>query len=257
MLVAFTDIPEFIMSLGKAVVLGLMLSLSPAADSVGLAGRDGEPGNLNYLALGASDAAGVGAYPLTRGYVFKIADALAVRGEPVGLYNLGIPGATVIEIQAALEVFLITRQQIDLVTIWVGSNDLIQGLAISEFAQGLRSILSQLRARTNAFIVIANLVDLTRLPRFVEKPDADVTAARVAAFNQIIRNEAARFRVAVLNLFALVDPNRDAITAIDGFHPNNRGHQRLASLFLGLIVPHLRTQPEKNLLLVKSRDLSF
>lgn len=203
------------MSLGKAVVLGLMLSLSPAADSVGLAGRDGEPGNLNYLALGASDAAGIGAFPLTRGYVFKIADALAVRGEPVGLYNLGIPGATVIEIQAALEIFLITRQQIDLVTIWVGSNDLIQGLAISEFAQGLHSVLSQLRARTNAFIVIANLVDLTRLPRFVEKPDADVTVARVAAFNQIIRNEAARFRIAVLNLFALVDPNRGAITASD------------------------------------------
>jgi acyl-CoA thioesterase I len=242
------------MNLAKAVALGLMLSLWPAADAVGLAGRDGEPGDLNYVALGASDAAGIGAFPLTEGYAFKIADALAARGEPVGLYNLGIPGATVVEIQTALEVFLITRQEVDLVTLWTGSNDLIQGLTVAEFAQGLRSILSELRAHTNAFIVIANLVDLTQLPRFVEKPDVNVTAARVAAFNQVIRSEAAAFRVPVLNLFALVDPIRDLTSALDGFHPNNRGHQRLASLFLGLIVPHLRPEPEQDLLLVMRRD---
>ncbi len=157
---------------------------------------------------------------------------------------MGIPGATVNEILGALKVFLITRQEIGLVTIWVGSNDLIQGFTIAEFAQGLRSILSQLRERTNAFVVIANLVDLTQLPRFVEKPDADVTGARVAAFNQVIRSEAARSRVAILNLFALVDPSRDVTSVIDGFHPNNRGHQLLASLFLGLIVPSLEPGPD-------------
>ena len=37
------------------------------------------PQHITYLALGASDAAGVGAEPITRGYVFRIADELDER----------------------------------------------------------------------------------------------------------------------------------------------------------------------------------
>ena len=39
------------------------------------------PERIVYLAIGASDAAGIGAEPLTNGYVFRIADDLDRRGQ--------------------------------------------------------------------------------------------------------------------------------------------------------------------------------
>ena len=47
------------------------------------------------LALGASDATGVGALPLTEGYVFLIKRELDKRVPGVALVNLGVPGARV------------------------------------------------------------------------------------------------------------------------------------------------------------------
>jgi len=44
-----------------------------------------------YLALGASDATGVGALPLTDGYVFLIKRELDKRMPGVALVNLGVP----------------------------------------------------------------------------------------------------------------------------------------------------------------------
>ena len=57
------------------------LSLA-GASLVACAGAQPEqPDRLIYLAIGASDAAGVGAEPLTNGYVFQIADELDERIE--------------------------------------------------------------------------------------------------------------------------------------------------------------------------------
>lgn len=98
-----------------------------------MADRDGEPGELTYVGLGASDAAGIGAFLLTNGYVFKIADALAVRGEPVARYNLSIPGATIEGIETAARLFLLARPDVDLITIWTGSNDIIRGMPVRQF----------------------------------------------------------------------------------------------------------------------------
>lgn len=246
----------------RAVVLGVVvLTLMPTVCWSGLADRDGEPGELAYVALGASDAAGIGAFPLTNGYVFKIADALAARGEPVAIYNLGIPGATIEGIETATSLFLLARSDVDLITIWMGSNDIIRGMPARQFEETLRALLTRLRERTNAFLVIANLVDLTRLPRFDQTPDDRVTAARIAAFNRAIRRQAIAFRLPVVNLFGQIDPTDDVTSFIDGFHPNNRGHQRLARLFLRLIVPRLqgplgRERPAITLVMIAGRGLA-
>jgi hypothetical protein len=50
-----------------------LMILAVLAISVGAcAGSPEPPDRIVYLAIGASDAAGVGAEPLTRGYVFRI-----------------------------------------------------------------------------------------------------------------------------------------------------------------------------------------
>ena len=67
-----------------------------------------------YVALGASDAAGVGAEPITRGYVFRIADELDERVDEVFLANLGVPGANTEQLDQALELFLQSEVEPDL-----------------------------------------------------------------------------------------------------------------------------------------------
>jgi hypothetical protein len=71
------------------VVLTCALTLSFCAGS-----RD-RPIKFVYLALGASDAVGVGAIPLTEGYVYLIKRDLDRRMPGVFLMNLGVPFARI------------------------------------------------------------------------------------------------------------------------------------------------------------------
>ena len=86
-----------------------------------------KPIEFVYLALGASDATGVGATPLTEGYVFLVKRELDRRLPGVFLINLGVPGARIdlIKEQVRLAKQLDTRA--NLVTLWTGANDLIHG----------------------------------------------------------------------------------------------------------------------------------
>lgn len=193
---------------------------------------------LVYLALGASDATGVGALPLTEGYVYLIKDELDRRLSGVALLNLGVPGARInlIKEQARLAVQVGTKA--DLVTLWTGANDLIHGDGATTFQEDLRFILQNLWNHVSKVIVVANLPDLTQLPRFRRTPDPAVNLERVRAFNRAIEVEARAVGASVVDLFA--QPVRDDLVFdLDGFHPNDAGHREIARLFLEVILPAL------------------
>ena len=193
---------------------------------------------IHYTALGASDAVGVGALPPTRGYVFRIREGLEQQvGRSVDLLNLGIPGAQVGEIDEAFQKSIQSGNRPDLVTLWTGSNDLIHGADPAEFEAKLRTLLQRVRAKTTAFLVLANLPDLTQLPVFVEHPTPTVTTARISTFNTAIERQALAVEATVVHLYE--QPiMKNAVSDIDGFHPSNEGHAELASLFLHVILPH-------------------
>ncbi|MBE0598934.1 MAG: hypothetical protein IH614_16895 [Desulfuromonadales bacterium] len=196
-------------------------------------------GPLTYLALGASDAAGIGASSLENGYVYRVEDALeSEREEAVELFNLGIPGALADDIVGALDLALLTGIRPDLVTLWTGANDLTRGRLPADFASDLDTILGRLRGETDSLIFLGDLPDLTALPRFVAEPDSDVTLERVAAFNAVIVEQAARHGAALVPLSAL--PVEGELTSdVDGFHPSNAGHVAIAEAFLAVIRPAL------------------
>jgi lysophospholipase L1-like esterase len=99
--------------------------------------------------------------------------------------------------------------------------------------------LQNLRKSTPGLIVIANLPDLTKLPRFRDQPSAVVTIDRVRAFNKAIAQEAVAVNVPVVDLFE--QPLADKLVSdLDGFHPNNEGHREIALLFLEVILPKLK-----------------
>ena len=73
-----------------------------------------------YAALGASDAVGIGAIPISEGYVFEIADKLRSVRANVQLVNLGINGARIERFLAEqLQPAIASNPQI--ITIWTGS----------------------------------------------------------------------------------------------------------------------------------------
>lgn len=189
---------------------------------------EGPGGATVYAALGASDAVGVGAVPLSNGYVYLIAERIrAARGE-VELHNFGYLGARIdhfldSELPAAIAVAP------GVVTVWAGSNDLIEGDDAAVFGAKLESLLRQLREGTAAQVFVGDLVDLTRAPRFRRDPSPAVTRARIAAFNAGIHAAVAATGAHLVPLSTV--PLDDSLFAWDGFHPSNAGYALLAAAF--------------------------
>jgi acyl-CoA thioesterase I len=219
------------------ILAALAMSLGACAG-----GPPEPPDRIIYLAIGASDAAGVGATPLSRGYVFRIADELDGRVDQVFLAPLAIPGAGTEQLDAALELFLESAIEPNLVTVWTGANDVIRGEDADDFEGELEDMFERLRDRTDGVIVAANIPDLTELPRFREDPDDDVTRERIEEFNDAIEEQAEDYGVLVVDLYG--EPVEDELVSDeDGFHPNDEGHRRIADEFLKVILPALGLEP--------------
>jgi lysophospholipase L1-like esterase len=191
-----------------------------------------------YLALGASDATGVGALPLTEGYIYLIARELDRQMPGVFLVNLGVPGARNDLIKEQVRVAKQLRTKADLVTLWTGANDVVNGDDPKQFQDRLRALLGMVREEISPTIVVANLPDLTQLPRFRTSPSPTVTSARIDAFNGAIAEETRAAGGSLVDLHASAVRD-DLVYDVDGFHPNNAGHREIAQQFLQVIVPRI------------------
>ena len=200
-----------------------------------------QPRDILYLAIGASDALGIGATPLRNGYVYRIRDELEQQTRAdVRLLNLAIPGGTTRDLRQALQLALRREVKPDLVTIWTGANDLISGQAPADFERELSVLLRELREKSSSLIVIADIPDLTKSPRFKIQPSPVVTSNRIAAFNRVIEKQASAFSVPIVRL-SREEITDELVSEIDGFHPSDRGHRLVAQLFLKIILPRVLT----------------
>ncbi len=188
-----------------------------------------------YVAMGASDAVGVGAFPLENGYVYKVRDGLQPYAGRVDLDNLGASGERISYIETTELPTAIVRKP-DVVTLWAGPNDVGGGVAAVEFEASLGRIFAALRQQSSAIVVMANVPDLTVLPFYQLFPDEDVTPARIQAYNESIARQCAIYGVPFVDLYTDRYAENLEYVAIDGFHPSNAGHAKLAELFLGLIL---------------------
>jgi len=192
---------------------------------------------LVYVALGASDAVGLGAFPLENGYVYKIRDSLKAYAPNVELHNLGVI-CKLSEYLESTELPTAIAHQPDVVTIWTGPNDLTVGVDVATFETHLGNIFARLRQQTSALIVMANIPDMTVLPRFQLLPDADVTLERVHAYNAAIVRQTAAYNIPLVDLYAARCSEKKEYIGLDGFHPSNAGYAKMAELYLEQIVTH-------------------
>jgi lysophospholipase L1-like esterase len=189
-------------------------------------------GPVTYVALGASDAVGIGSnIPGSQGYVPLIAAHLPKGSHSI---NLGISG---IHLHEALseELPLALTTSPNLITIWLVTNDFIGGVSYNDYMHDLNLLLQQLHTSTHSRIVMADLPDLTRLPAFANETTAQKSQMlnAIQQWNTGITQLARNYGVILVDLFS----QGSRLTAhpeyisFDGFHPSPTGYVQLANYF--------------------------
>lgn len=188
---------------------------------------------LTYVAIGASDAFGVGtADPVHESWPVDLAQRL---GPHVQLLDLGLPGVTAAQAaQSELPIALASNPRI--VTIWLGVNDLETGVPLASYSASLDGMIAALRSRTHAAIYVANLPDLTLLPYF-SGWDPGKLRSEVNAWNATIAQVCARDGATLVDLasFSNALANAPEDIADDGLHPSTAGAAALAGAFASII----------------------
>ena len=205
---------------------------TPQAIHQPVSGQQITSGPVTYVALGASDAVGVGSnQPGSQGYVPLIESRLPSGSH---LVNLGISGIHLHEAMTR-ELPLALTTSPSLITIWLVVNDFVGGVSYNSYTADLTSLLQQLRAGTKARIVIANLPDLTLLPDFSHTSASQkaATLAAIKKWNAAISSIAAHYNVTLVDLFShnsQLTSHPEYISG-DGFHPSAAGYVQLADYF--------------------------
>ncbi len=194
-------------------------------------GAEGRPmiaGPIVYVALGDSTGYGVGARE--GGYVKRLFDRINERRPNSTLQNLCVSGATtddLVRVQLERAVAL----NPDLVTVGIGINDIGHGLTLEQFSKNYETILSTLKEKTHAQIVVTNLPDVSSAPRI---PDSmrRTYQRQIDQFCQRLVEIAERHGVTVFDIYTITKdelPSHPEYFSSDGFHPSDAGYELWAT----------------------------
>jgi acyl-CoA thioesterase I len=192
---------------------------------------------LTYVAIGASDTFGLGTDdPASQNWAADLAGKL---GNGVHFINLGIPSihlhdALNVELPVALD------SHPDLVTVWLAVDDLADNVPLASYSHDLDLLISRLQTGApHARIVVANVPDLTLVPRF-QGTDPQTLHAQIAAYNNAIATIVKRHSVLLVDLYARWSElaSHPEYISNDGFHPNAVGYTRIAEIFYQVLQEH-------------------
>ncbi|HZR98979.1 MAG TPA: SGNH/GDSL hydrolase family protein [Chloroflexota bacterium] len=193
-----------------------------------------QPKPLVYVALGASDAVGIGAgNPERESWVAVLASEMPADTR---LVNLGISGSLLRDALAQqLPVALDAAP--DIVTVWLAVNDFNARVPLDEYSAQLDTLLDALTTRTTAHVLVANIPNLMAVPLYNQVP-RDLLRAELARWNAVIADGAERHGATLIDLYGLGPElaRRPDLVGADGFHPSTEGHRRLADVMWATIV---------------------
>jgi len=179
------------------------------------------PASERYLALGDSFTIGTGTTP-ERSFPAVLTERWKKAGRVVQLTNPAVNGYTTDDL-IARELPLASTLKPTLVTVLIGSNDIVRGRSADQYRAQLQWIYAALGA---AGIPAGALVGLPQ-PDWSVSPAAAPFGgpaelrAKIEAFNEIAREEVQRAGGRYIDLFPLMRRQADAkMLASDGLHPS-------------------------------------
>ena len=181
-------------------------------------------GPIVYVALGDSTGAGVGSR--NGGYVARLFQRLVERRPGSKLSNLCVSGSTTEDVlRAQLEKGVAMNP--DLVTLGIGINDIGHGLTLDQFARNYEQILSTLKEKTHAKIVVTNIPDISTAPRIPGSMRREYQQ-QIIQFSKRLGEIAARHGVTVFDVYSITTkelPSHPEYFSSDGFHPSDQGYE--------------------------------
>ena len=197
---------------------------------------------VRYVALGASDAVGVGASdPNHTAYVPIIISRLPKGSAAL---NLGISGET---LHQALrdELPQAIAAKPTLITVWLVGNDFKGCVSLQQYGADLNTLLTQLQRQTSAKVFVANAPDFSALPAVQAQAasgsfcgsSASLASIRGLAqqWNQVINASVTAHHDTLVDLFNTDLASHPGYVSGDGFHPSDQGYLALANLFWSAI----------------------
>jgi lysophospholipase L1-like esterase len=186
-------------------------------------------GPIVYVALGDSTGAGVGARD-GGGYVARLFKRLEERRPESKLSNLCISGATTADlVRGQLERGVALNP--DLVTIGIGINDIGHGLTLDQFSKNFDEILSTLKDKTHATIVVTNLPDISSAPRIPNSMRSQYQR-QIDEFCKRLEEIANKYGVTIFDIYTITKeelPSHPEYFSADGFHPSDEGYELWAT----------------------------
>ena len=185
-------------------------------------------GPIVYVALGDSTGAGVGARE--GGYVARLFKRIEERQPGSKLSNLCVSGATTADlVRGQLERGIALNP--DVVTVGIGINDIGHGLTLDEFSENYEEILSRLKEKTHARIVVTNIPDVSSAPRIPNVMRREYQR-QIDQFGQRLVEIANRHGVTVFDIYTITKdelPSHPEYFSVDGFHPSDEGYELWAT----------------------------
>ena len=181
-------------------------------------------GPIVYVALGDSTGSGVGAR--SGGYVARLFKRIEERRPGSQLSNLCVSGATTADVlRGQLDRGVALNP--DLVTLGIGVNDIGHGISLDQFSKNYEQILSTLKEKTRARIVVSNLPDVSTAPR-IPASMRNEYQRQIVQFSQRLEEIASRHGVTIFDIYTITTEelaSHPEYFSSDGFHPSDEGYQ--------------------------------
>jgi lysophospholipase L1-like esterase len=182
-----------------------------------------------YVAFGDSTGVGVGARG--GGYVARLFERIERVRTGSSIKNFCVSGAETADVLRG-QLTRLDGTRPTLITLGIGINDVSHGITPEQFARNYEEIITRLKSRTDAPIVVTNIPDISTAPR-VPVFLHDQVQARIRLFNERINEIAKRHELLLVDTYDMsreVIPAHPEFFSADGFHPSDEGYEYWAKM---------------------------
>ena len=183
-----------------------------------------------YVAFGDSTGVGIGARR-GGGYVARLFERIERVRAGSSVRNFCVSGAETADVLRG-QLTRLDATRPTLITLGIGINDISHGIAPEQFARNYEEIVTRLKSKTDAPIVVTNIPDISTAPR-VPVFLHDQVQARIRVFNEHIGEIAKRHELLLVDTYDMsreVIPAHPEFFSPDGFHPSDEGYEYWAKM---------------------------